>query len=92
MSGRQNLVRSLRVAALARRQLHSSASVSFPPPPSPNRPKSNDPFDIIEMDQFQFDDTTSLGHLRLMQLEETKILIDKVASDKHALLCEFARC
>lgn len=45
--------------------------------------------DVMETEEFQFDDTTSLGHLRLMKIEEAKLLIDKVKSDRANLRGEY---
>lgn len=90
MSSRTPLVRALQTA-VPRRGLHSTSVVSFPPRASGTlkKAKNVDPMDVLETEEFQFDDTTSLGHLRLMKIEEAKLLIDKVKSDRANLRGEF---
>jgi hypothetical protein len=42
-------------------------------------------FDLDTMEQYQFDDATSLGHLRLLQIDGIRALVAKMSADAKAL-------
>ncbi|KAK4683744.1 hypothetical protein P7C73_g6484, partial [Tremellales sp. Uapishka_1] len=68
-------------------RLFSSSSRTLFPPPASTGPggRPQDPFNIKEMEKFQFDDATSLGHLRLQQIKEVRELVGRVDGDRQVL-------